>query len=88
MESITALSSRLLFSDCPLLIDHPFPIISKHERFILDSDALKRTIMDLLAIDRIYAAIGAKSYVMKPPPTSPYPRIERKGTDDAESAGS
>jgi len=45
MESITALSSRLLFSGCPLLIYYPFPGISRHERFILDSDALRRTIM-------------------------------------------
>jgi hypothetical protein len=52
MESITALSSKLLFSDCSLLIDHPFPGISRHERFILDPEALRGTIMDLLAIHR------------------------------------
>jgi hypothetical protein len=42
----------LLFSDCSLLIDHPFPGISRHERFILDPDAHRGTIMDLLAIHR------------------------------------
>src|SRR5215218_5357618 len=52
MESITALSSRLLFSGCPLLIDRPFPGISMHDQFILDPDALRGTIMDLLAIHR------------------------------------
>ncbi len=55
MESITALSSRLLFSGfsgCPLLIDHPFPGISGPDRFILDPDALRGMIMDLLAIHR------------------------------------
>jgi hypothetical protein len=61
MESITALSSRLLFSGCPLLIDHPFPGISRHGRFILDPGALVDTIMDLLAIHRINARIGAVS---------------------------
>jgi hypothetical protein len=59
MESITALSSRLLFSGCPLLIYHPFPGISRHDRFILDPDALRGTIMDLLPF--IDAAIGADS---------------------------
>jgi hypothetical protein len=60
MESITALSSRLLFSGCPLLIDHPFPGISRHDRFILDPDGRMDTIMDLLAIHRI-SALSAES---------------------------
>jgi hypothetical protein len=61
MEYITALSSRLFFCGCPLLIDHPFPGISRHERFILAPDALRGTIMELLAIHRIDALIGAES---------------------------
>jgi hypothetical protein len=44
-----------------LLIDHPFPGISRHGRFILDPAALVDTIMDLLAIHRINARIGAVS---------------------------
>ena len=59
IESITALSSRLLFSGCPLLTYHPFPDISRHDRFILDPDALRGTIMDLLSF--IDAPIGADS---------------------------
>jgi hypothetical protein len=55
MEFITALSSRLLFSGCPLLIDHPFPGISRHDWFILDPEARMGTIMDHLAIQRISA---------------------------------
>jgi hypothetical protein len=43
MESITALSSRLLFSGCTLLIDHPFPGMSRHDRLILDEPTLTGT---------------------------------------------
>jgi hypothetical protein len=53
MESITALSSRLLLSDCPLLIDHCFTGISRHVRNIRDPDALRGTSMDRLATVRV-----------------------------------